>query len=521
MSTIPDNIAKVRTRIREAEQAGGRAAGSVQLLAVSKTKPPAALREAFACGQRDFGENYLQEALSKQAALADLPLTWHFIGRIQRNKTRDLAKSFDWVHTIDRPEIAQRLSAQRPPELGPLQCLIEVNVSGEASKGGVSPADLPALAQLVATLDGLQLRGLMCLPAPAEDFAAQRVAFRQLRQLRDGLNLPGLDVLSMGTSADFAAAIAEGATLVRIGTALFGAREPEAAKVQGVTLQNVFERQESAEMSDTLAFIGAGNMGRAIIGGLVQGGLPATQIRVADADPAAVSRLAETQGTVSCANNLEAVSGASVVVLAVKPQQMRSVVTELAPALAASRPLVLSIAAGITTQALAQWLGGEAAIVRSMPNTPALIRQGTSALFANPAVSSAQRRLAGTVMGAVGRVHWLEDESLMDAVTALSGSGPAYIFRVIEALEEAGTALGLPPALARALALETTAGAGALAAGSTFAPGELRAQVTSRGGTTERALAVLNEGGLAELFAQALVAARDRSRSLAEEFGQP
>jgi pyrroline-5-carboxylate reductase len=274
-------------------------------------------------------------------------------------------------------------------------------------------------------------------------------------------------------------------------------------------------------MSDTLAFIGAGNMGRAIIGGLVQGGWPATRVRVADADPAAVSRLGETQGTVSCASNLEAVTGASVVVLAVKPQQMRNVATELAPALAATRPLVLSIAAGITTQALGQWLGSDAAIVRSMPNTPALIRQGTSALFANPAVSSAQRTLAGTIMGAVGSVHWLADESLMDAVTALSGSGPAYIFRVIEALEEAGTALGLPPALARALALETTAGAGALAAASTFAPGELRAQVTSRGGTTERALAVLNEGGLAALLARALVAARDRSQSLAEEFGQP
>ena len=274
-------------------------------------------------------------------------------------------------------------------------------------------------------------------------------------------------------------------------------------------------------MSDTLAFIGAGNMGRAIIGGLVQGGLPAARIRVADADPSAVSRLVETQGTVGCASNLEAVAGASVVVLAVKPQQMRSVVAELAAALAGSRPLVLSIAAGITTQALGNWLGGEAAIVRSMPNTPALIRRGTSALFANPAVSQTQRHLASTIMGAVGSVHWLEDESLMDAVTALSGSGPAYIFRLIEALEEAGIGLGLTPALARSLALETTAGAAALAADSAAAPSELRAQVTSRGGTTERALAVLNEGGLSALFARALLAARDRSRSLADEFGQP
>lgn len=273
-------------------------------------------------------------------------------------------------------------------------------------------------------------------------------------------------------------------------------------------------------MSETLAFVGAGNMGRAIVGGLVQGGHPAARIRVADADPAAVERLGEALGTVGCASNPEAVAGAAVVVLAIKPQQMRAVVTALAPTLADTRPLVLSIAAGITTAALDNWLGGAAAIVRSMPNTPALIRRGTSALFANAAVSPAQRALADTIMGAVGQVHWLADESLMDAVTALSGSGPAYVFRLIEALEAAGTRLGLAPPLARALALETAAGAAALAAGSDFSPAELRAQVTSKGGTTERALAVLEAGGVTELFANALAAARDRSRSLAEEFGQ-
>lgn len=273
-------------------------------------------------------------------------------------------------------------------------------------------------------------------------------------------------------------------------------------------------------MSDTLAFIGAGNMGRAIVGGLVQGGFAAARIRVADADPAAVARLGETHGTTGCASNTAAVADAAVVVLAVKPQQMRTVVTDLAPVLRGTRPLVLSIAAGITTHALANWLGAGTAIVRSMPNTPALIRRGTSALFANDAVSPAQRSLADTIMGAVGQVHWLADESLMDAVTALSGSGPAYIFRLIEALEAAGTRLGLAPALARALALETAAGAAELAAGSAFTPAELRAQVTSKGGTTERALAALEDGGLGELFASALLAARDRSRSLAEEFGQ-
>ncbi|CAD5379069.1 putative enzyme [Pseudomonas sp. OF001] len=224
MSTIPDNIAKVRTRIREAEQAGGRAAGSVQLLAVSKTKPPAALREAFACGQRDFGENYLQEALAKQAELADLDLAWHFIGPIQSNKTRPLAEHFAWVHSVDRLKIAERLSAQRPANLPPLNVCLQVNVSGEASKSGCSPEELPALAAAVAALPNLRLRGLMAIPEPTSDVTAQRAAFARLRALRDSLPLP-LDTLSMGMSDDLEAAIAEGASWVRIGSALFGARD--------------------------------------------------------------------------------------------------------------------------------------------------------------------------------------------------------------------------------------------------------------------------------------------------------
>ncbi|KJJ98270.1 hypothetical protein UB43_16415 [Pseudomonas sp. 21] len=224
MSTIAENIAKVRVRIREAEQAKNRTPDSVQLLAVSKTKPAAAIREAFACGLADFGENYLQEALLKQAELADLPLTWHFIGPIQSNKTRPIAEHFDWVHSVDRLKVAQRLSEQRPANLPPLNVLLQVNVSGEDSKSGCSPAELPALAQAVAQLPQLKLRGLMAIPEPTDDVAAQHAAFARLRELMQALNL-GLDTLSMGMSHDLEAAIGEGATWVRIGTALFGARD--------------------------------------------------------------------------------------------------------------------------------------------------------------------------------------------------------------------------------------------------------------------------------------------------------
>lgn len=224
MSTIAENIAKVRERIREAAQASQRNFADIGLLAVSKTKPADAIREAHAAGVCDFGENYLQEALEKQTQLADLPLIWHFIGPIQSNKTRPIAEHFDWVHSVDRLKIAQRLSEQRPAHLPALNICLQVNVSGEQSKSGCSPEELTALARAVVALPNLRLRGLMAIPEPTDDVAAQHAAFARLRQLRDELAL-NLDTLSMGMSHDLEAAIAEGATWVRIGTALFGARD--------------------------------------------------------------------------------------------------------------------------------------------------------------------------------------------------------------------------------------------------------------------------------------------------------
>ena len=224
MSTIAGNIAQVEARIRAAALAVHRDVTSIHLLAVSKTKPAAALREAHAAGVRDFGENYLQEARAKQIELADLPLCWHFIGPIQSNKTRDIAEHFAWVHSVDRLKIAQRLSEQRPADLPPLNICIQVNVSGEASKSGCTPADLPALAAAISALPRLKLRGLMAIPEPTEDRAEQDAAFAAVRTLQESLNM-GLDTLSMGMSHDLESAIAQGATWVRIGTALFGARD--------------------------------------------------------------------------------------------------------------------------------------------------------------------------------------------------------------------------------------------------------------------------------------------------------
>jgi len=228
MASIPENILQVHARIATACEAYARVPGSVNLLAVSKTCPGVSVREAFNVGQRNFGENYVQEALAKIAELDDLrgELRWHLIGPLQSNKTRDVAAAFDWVHSIDRAKLAERLSAQRPEGLPPLQVCLQVNISGEDTKSGVAPADVPALARLVAGLPRLRLRGLMAIPEPAADLERQRAPHRALRELLDELNAQGfgLDTLSMGMSADLEAAVAEGATWVRIGTAIFGAR---------------------------------------------------------------------------------------------------------------------------------------------------------------------------------------------------------------------------------------------------------------------------------------------------------
>lgn len=228
MTTIGDQLQQVRARIRVACAVAGRDAAQVQLLAVSKTFGPDAVRAAYDEGQRAFGENYVQEALEKMAALQDLrsELEWHCIGPLQSNKTRAVAENFDWVHSVDRLKIAERLSAQRPEGMAPLQLCLQVNVDGGANKSGVAPAELLALARAVKALPRVRLRGLMAIPEPAEGFEAQRALFERVVSLFDQLRVEGLatDTLSLGMSADLEAAVAAGSNLVRVGTAIFGSR---------------------------------------------------------------------------------------------------------------------------------------------------------------------------------------------------------------------------------------------------------------------------------------------------------
>lgn len=226
MTAILSNLQATRKAIAEAAKAAHRNVAEVHLLAVSKTFPAESVREAYRAGQSAFGENYLQEALDKIAALRDLPLEWHFIGPIQSNKTRAIAENFAWVHSVDRLKIAERLSTQRPADMPPLNVCIQVNVSREESKSGIAPEEALQLAVAVRRLPHLKLRGLMSIPAPVADEAAQHIPFVQMRFLLEQLNIEGmeLDTLSMGMSHDFPAAIQEGATIVRIGTAIFGQR---------------------------------------------------------------------------------------------------------------------------------------------------------------------------------------------------------------------------------------------------------------------------------------------------------
>lgn len=272
-------------------------------------------------------------------------------------------------------------------------------------------------------------------------------------------------------------------------------------------------------MTPTIAFIGGGNMARSLIGGLIAHDHPASQIHVADPNPETRRQLQTDFGIIAAADNHRAFNAGDVVVLAVKPQQLRQVCQDLSPLTQTHRPLFISIAAGLRCADISRWLNADIALVRSMPNTPALLGAGATGLFANPQVTAAQRGAAEAILSAVGHCHWVDDETLIDAIAAISGSGPAYFFLFIEALSQAGHALGLTAAAAEQLAVQTALGAARMAAETGRSARTLRQHVTSPGGTTERALQVFEQGDLIGLAAAATRAAHRRAGELAEQLG--
>jgi pyrroline-5-carboxylate reductase len=279
-------------------------------------------------------------------------------------------------------------------------------------------------------------------------------------------------------------------------------------------------QQESNTMNQTVAFLGAGNMAGAIIGGLIESGMAADNITATSPDSAAQDAIREKYGIHSHADNQKAAESADILVLAVKPQILKAVCEPLKGAIQAreSAPLIISVAAGILGENIDTWLGGGLPIVRCMPNTPALVRAGASVLWANDRVSDDQRTSAGELLGAVGRVEWIERESLMDAVTAVSGSGPAYFFQIFEAMEEAGVNLGLPRDTARRLALQTGFGAASMALASDESPAQLKKNVMSPNGSTEQAVMSFEAAGLAEIFERAMIACANRAHEMQTEF---
>ncbi|GAB3341337.1 pyrroline-5-carboxylate reductase [Chromohalobacter beijerinckii] len=273
-------------------------------------------------------------------------------------------------------------------------------------------------------------------------------------------------------------------------------------------------------MTSQVTFIGAGNMASAIFGGMIEGGYPAEAITATARDTQTLDALASRYGIQTTSDNNVAVEHADVVVLAVKPQVMREVCHELRDSVQRQRPLIVSVAAGLGAETLDTWLGGDMAVIRCMPNTPSLVGQGASGLYANARVSEEQKQLATSLLEAVGLVEWVADETLLEAVTAVSGSGPAYFFLIMEALEDAGKKLGLPADSARRLALQTAYGAASMARESEFEPAELRRRVTSPNGTTERAINSFEDDGLRRLFENATQACATRARELADELSR-
>ena len=273
-------------------------------------------------------------------------------------------------------------------------------------------------------------------------------------------------------------------------------------------------------MANRVTFIGAGNMAGAIIGGMIDSGFSADAITATSPDDSMLAPLRERLGIHTSTDNAAAVAEADVVVLAVKPQIMRQVCEGMRDAVQARRPLIVSVAAGLPAETLERWLGGDLPLVRCMPNTPSLVGAGAAGLYANPRVSEAQRELATELLEAVGLVEWVEEEGLLEAVTAVSGSAPAYFFLMFEAMEEAGARLGLPADTARRLAMQTAFGAARMAMDSDQPPGELKRNVMSPGGTTERAISHFEDAGMRRIVADAMDACAARAREMAEELGK-
>lgn len=489
----------VAQSVRQKCQALGRSCA--QVLAVSKTFPFASLCQAYQAGARAFGESYVQEAVAKieafRQAYPQASVRWHFIGPIQSNKVKWIAGYFDWVQSVDREKIVERLARLRPEEAKPLNVLIEVNLQGEASKSGVRPDRVWALARKIASYPNLILRGVMAIPQDGMSDEETRQAFAQLRHIQENLRTryETVDTLSMGMSQDWALALEEGSTCVRIGRAIFGARA----------------KKRSKKMEPVIGFIGGGNMAQAIVAGLVKK-MPAQNVHVIDRNAEKLAYVRRHWGVTTHEVLGDWVTKCDVLVLAVKPQGMAEALGPVRPLLN-PKGFALSVAAGIEVASLRTWLGGYE-VVRTMPNTPAKIGLGVTGLWVRDDARARVKELSRFIVQAVGSVVEVPNENDLDLVGAISGSGPAYVFRFMESMVAAAMTHGMPEQDARKMVVDTVLGAAHLAQDAPRSLATLREAVTSKGGTTAQALSVMNARDIDGMMQEGIDAALRRTEEM-------
>ncbi|MGN1281090.1 MAG: YggS family pyridoxal phosphate-dependent enzyme [Succinivibrio sp.] len=505
MKAIKENIVKIRAQINQAEEKFNRSAGDVNLLCVSKTKPCQMIISAYSQGERHFGESYAVEASEKINALKEQGYTdiiWHFIGPIQKNKTKLIAANFDIVESVDRSVIARRLSEQRPAELKPLEVLIQVNISDENQKSGCSISEIDELIDTIKSCSNLKLRGFMGIAKDTDDLNEIDREFALLKSLFEKYKtkLDDFDILSMGMTHDLDCAVKNGTTQVRIGTAIFGARE----------------YKNKMENNIKIAFIGGGNMSSCIYDSIIKE-FSAQNITVSGPHLEKLNKFKE-KGSVITENNIEAVNSSSIVFLGVKPQILTSVLEEISSSgISVEGKLFISMAAGFKLSSISSLLGTHK-IIRIMPNTPAKLGLGVIAVAYDADVNEDEKELGKKMLSHMGTCIEGDEQSL-NVIGAVCGCGPAFVYRFMEALVSEAVRYGISADNARKMVEQTVFGSASMVIknqDSTIA--SLREAVTSKGGTTFAGLTKMTEGNFEKIMENTIKASLDRTYEFEKMF---
>ncbi len=505
MLSITDNLSQIHRKIDEA-RISSRRSDEVRLLCVSKTKPLEMILEAYKCGERAFGESYAVEASEKIQKIKEMGLndiSWHFIGPIQKNKTRLIAENFDVVESVDRAIVADRLSSQRPENLPPLKIYIEVNISDEEQKSGCAPADLDSLLEAVASKPNLILKGLMGIAKDTADMDEIKSEFAHLQQIfnEKRQKYPTITELSMGMTHDLEQAINYGSTEVRIGTAIFGGR---------------IYAEERMNDKQTIAFIGGGNMASCIFESVIKHQSP-RNITVSGPHIEKLQKFKD-KGAAITTSNIEAAKNSAIIFLGVKPQMLTAVLEELAGSgIDFEEKLVISMAAGFRLASIEKQLQSSR-LVRIMPNTPAKIGEGVTAVSYGSGCADPDKEIVRLMLGGMGMVSE-GSEQLLNVIGAVAGCGPAFIYRFMEAMIAEASRHGIDEKEGRRIMEQLFKGTADMVINnqdSTVAA--LREAVTSKGGTTYAGLCKMTEGNFEDMMQKVVQASLDRTAEFEKMF---